>query len=100
MRQVDREMVSAVIDVRPWSNGNTRVDPDPNGTNECHIYLHGNLIATAWGGVGWVGNLEVEVDTLKRWPTNTTINRLRALGADIRVDRKKVFLNNEFVVER
>ena len=46
------------------------------------VYLHGNLIAC----IG--ATTAVQMETLRRWPTMTTISRLRALGVDITTDRK------------
>lgn len=72
MRKIEQQMLKALRDGRDWQNGNTRV------TAAGCVYLHGNLIAT------WCdGELEVNRATLVRWPTVTTMSRLRALGADV-----------------
>jgi hypothetical protein len=72
MRKIEREMLDALRNGRDWQSGNTRVTADGR------VYLHENLIATWCNGA-----LEVNRATLARWPTTTTISRLRALGADV-----------------
>lgn len=72
MRKIEREILAALHAGRAWQNGNTRVTADG------HVYLHENLIAT-WCN----GELDVNHTTLARWPTVTTMSRLRALGADV-----------------
>ena len=72
MRKIEREMLDALRAGRAWQSGNTRVTADGR------VYLHENLIAT-WRN----GRLEVNLSALERWPTTTTISRLRALGADV-----------------
>ena len=77
MRKIDAEMKTAVAERRSWKSGNTEVVAD---SNTVKVYLHGNPIAT----VDESKNVEVNMDTVSRWPTNTTLSRLRALGVSVR----------------
>ena len=83
MRKIEVEMLAAVRGFRNWSSGNTLValHRSPDGATVARVYLHGNHIADVPVG----GPVTVNVETLRRWPTNTTISRLRALGVDVRI---------------
>lgn len=76
MRKLELEMKAAVAACRNWKSSNTEVVAD---SNTAKVYLHGNHIATINGN-----NVEVNMDTVRRWPTNTTLSRLRALGVSVR----------------
>ena len=76
MCKIELEMKAAVANRRNWKSGNTEVVAD---SNTAKVYLHGNHIATINGN-----NVEVNMDTVRRWPTNTTLARLRALGVSVR----------------
>ena len=92
MRKIEVEMLAAVRSCQPWQSGNTCVAPIPaseSGTPAAHVYLHGNHIATVSAG----GYVQVNRDTLKRWPTSTTVSRLRALGVDARVKGRVPYIN-------
>ena len=82
MRKIEIEMLAAARAPANWSAGNTMVvhHPRPDGA-VARVYLHGNHIADVPVG----GPVKVNVETLRRWPTSTTVSRLRALGADVRV---------------
>ena len=84
MRKIENEMLAAVRGFRTWSSGNTAVvrhrSPD-GGAVVARVYLHGNHIADVPVG----GPVVVNVETLRRWTTSTTVSRLRALGVDVRV---------------
>ncbi|BAN92318.1 hypothetical protein X534_gp07 [Ralstonia phage RSB3] len=102
-RKIEQEMVDAVWYMRDWKGDNTEVVKveDMHGVR-MNVLLHGNHIATWWPRTNThtCGKLEVNEVTLRIWPSNTTISRLRALGADIRVDRGTVLLDNIGVAER
>lgn len=78
LRKVEAAMLAAIRNRKVlWERGNTRVQT----TEGCSIVkLHGNTIARA--RVLDDKQLDVEVDygTLRKWPTATTLSRLRALG--------------------
>ena len=77
MRKIEQAMNGAIALGINWASGNTMVTfDDTTGTSA--VYLHGNHIADVIEG-----RVEVDVDTLKDYPTNTTKSRLRALGADV-----------------
>ena len=76
MHKIEVEMKAAVAKRRSWKSSNTEVVAD---SNTVKVYLHGNHIATVEGN-----NVEANMDTINRWPTNTTLSRLRALGVSVR----------------
>ena len=83
MRQIEKEMLSAIHSGRDWSKDNTTVIGP-------RVLLHGHHIATL-GNNGVV----VNTDTLRQWPTRTTMSRLRALGVDVCTRKGEVLLNGE-----
>ena len=102
MRKIEKEMVNAVMSKKSeWFKSNTGVfletAGNPYGTRS-EIYLHGNHIADYWHGDGSIPldspNLDVDITTLKNWPSNTTKSRLRALGANVTTKKGRTFLNN------
>ena len=92
MRVIEREMNEAIADHRYWSKDNTRVDP-VQSTGGCDVYLHGHHIATVQSD----GLALVMVQTLKNWPTRTTMSRLRALGCNVYQSKNVVYLNEKAV---
>ena len=84
MRKIERELLAALHAGRAWQSGNTRVTADGR------VYLHENLIAT-WCN----GELNVNRTTLARWPTTTTISRLRALGANVYRRNHRTYLDGQ-----
>lgn len=99
-RKIEHEMCAAVAGRRYWSKDNTSVAVSSDGAY-LEVKLHGFRIATFWFERR-IGEPTFEVDegTLAEWPTNTTISRLRALGADVRVNRRKVYLNGVLIATR
>lgn len=96
MRKIEENMCNAVDCGQPWSCGNTMVTPRQriNGDTVCSVFLHGHHIAdvkfTASGKV-----IDVNRETLSRWPTVTTKSRLRALGVDICQKDYEIFIDGE-----
>lgn len=88
MRKIEEQMVRAAHTLRDWRSGNTKVKI--NGAL-AHVYLHGHHIAT----VGSPDGVEVNVDTLREWPTPTTKSRLKALGVDVATKNHVTYLNGE-----
>lgn len=77
MRTIESKMLAAIENGKAdWSLDNTRIMAIVGGFE---VHLHGNRIAT----VDEYGSVKVDVNTLKRWPTNTTKSRLRALGVNL-----------------
>lgn len=92
MRKIEVEMLAAVRGCMSWSSGNTMVLPchDPKtGAAGARVYLHGNHIADVPVG----GHVKVNIETLRRWPTSTTISRLRALGVDARIKGRVPYID-------
>ncbi len=74
MRKIESLIVEAFRSDRAFTGGNTEVQPGRT------VYLHGNRIVNCGA---------VDVDTLRTYPTNTTMSRLRALGFNVcRKDRR------------
>ena len=92
MCKIENEMLAAVRGFRNRSSGNTAVvrhRSQDGSAVVARVYLHGNHIADVPVG----GPVTVNVETLRRWPTNTTISRLRALGVDVRVKGRAPHIN-------
>lgn len=89
MRKIEQQMTTAINSRKGWSGGNTTVIA---GDGYSSITLHGNHIATVYhNGAGTV----VREDTLAKWPTRTTISRLRALGVSAGTRKGVVVLNGK-----
>jgi len=101
MRKIEREMIAAVRDIRNWHCDNTEVKAMSNeGLSVARVYLHGNHIANVTQVRHDTLNLQVIESTLKQWPTNTIISRLRALGADVQVRKGCVIINGVHIATR
>jgi hypothetical protein len=87
MRLIEKEMLEAIEDGRYWWKDNTRVTP-VESTGGADVFLHGHHIAT----VDWRGGVIVMTSTLRKWPTRTTMSRLRALGVDVCTRKGEVLL--------
>lgn len=89
MRKIEKEMLAALREGRDWRKSNTAVVQDGIWA---HVYLFGNRIATRLNNTGVV---EVNRPTVRRWPTVTTMSRLRALGFHIHRDCGRILLDGE-----
>ena len=91
MRLIEEQMWTAIeCQDRVWSKDNTGVEYRAN-YDEALIYLHGHHIATY--------DYETEharanVTTLRKWPTRTTMSRLRALRINVYTRNGSVYLND------
>ena len=94
MRLIETEMLEAIKHGRDWKKDNTVVEVDGLWAD---VYLHGHQIAAVWCRVGWEDDVRVNVDTLRNWPTRTTMSRLRALGVDVCTRKGEVMLNGEAI---
>ena len=74
MRKIEKQMIQALKDRTFWKKDNTEVH------SYGAVYLHNNHIADV---DPVTGELKVNLDTLRRWPSMTTRSRLRALGANL-----------------
>lgn len=102
MRKIEQEMLWAIKTRQDWHKDNTAVyllsageTGNPHGSRSA-IYLHGNHIADFWHGDG---SLEVNLRTLKDWPSMTTRSRLRALGANLVSIKGILHLNGRSIWE-
>ena len=95
MRKIEQDMLSAIANGENWQSGNTSVTNDDEGIT---VRLHGHRIAWIPAHFGrslrW---LEVDIETLRRWPTVTTKSRLRALGVDLTQTKGKIYIDGEFI---
>ena len=92
MRKIETEMNRAINQGRNWSSANTTVHVEPtNGWR--YVYLHGHHIAT----VDTSTEVDPNLETLARWPTNTTKSRLRALGVDVYTKAGTTYVNGSAI---
>jgi hypothetical protein len=89
MRKIEQKMKDAIHHHIRWSLDNTIVSPLDDIT--IAVYLHGHEIALINQRNGFV---MTNMDTLRRYPTNTTKSRLRALGVDVATRKGVTYLNN------
>lgn len=98
MRKIEQTMLNALNLKKDLMTGNTRVfymdnTGNPNGDRSA-VYLHNNHIADYWHVSG---ELEINLHTLKEWPSNTTKSRLRALGANVTTKNHVTYYNGTAV---
>ena len=96
MRVIEKQMLAAINRGRDWSKDNTRVVVDA-GYRNCfaNVYLHGHHIAEVFCAMGCDNRVHVNRDTLRQWPTRTTLSRLRALGVSVYTHKGEVVLHGE-----
>ena len=86
MRQIERQMNSAISNKADWCSSNTQVSFNSN-TNCSQIYLHGHQIAT------YEHNLKAVKLSSCGYQTNTTKSRLNAILEEVKYGCK-VFQKN------
>jgi hypothetical protein len=99
MRKIEQQMLDMIHNKESGICGsNTFVeyvnDANPYG-DRSEVYLHGHHIASYWYRYG--GSLEVNERTLLEYPTATTKSRLKALGANVKTSKGKVYLDNKSI---
>jgi hypothetical protein len=87
MRRIESAMLEAIRDKRNWRSGNSKV---LRYTTFSSVFLFNKHIANVQDGVGVI----VNVNTLRAWPTPTTMSRLRALGANVYQRNHVVYLDD------
>ena len=98
MRLIEKEMLEAIKHGRDWYKDNTCVEVDASYRSYfADIYLHGNHIAEVICRMGCDNIVKPNVDTLRDYPTRTTMSRLRALGVDVCTRKGEVMLNGEAI---
>lgn len=80
MREIEKEMVVAIREVQEWHKDNTKVRLGSHNGN-INVYLHDKHLATVVPG----GDIYVNRKTVAKYPTKTTVSRLKALGVDARL---------------
>lgn len=96
MRKIEKEMLQAIQNGESFSGRNTVVTNPVNVHGWQIVTLHGNIIAACRIGIE-DGRLQTQVDkpTFRRWPTRTTVSRLRALGIDASIRKGVACINGE-----
>ena len=98
MRQIEKDMLEAIKHGNDWSKDNTKVVVDAGYRSYfVDVYLHGNHIAEIICRMGWPDVVKPNVDTLRDYPTRTTMSRLRALGVDVCTRKGEPMLNGEAI---
>lgn len=95
MRLIEKEMNRAVDNGLDWHKDNTEVITVKGFNVQLSgVYLHGNHIANV--SVGPFGHkVTPNCDTLRDYPTRTTMSRLRALGVDVCTRKGVVHLDGK-----
>lgn len=99
MRKIEQQMLSAIRTRTDWHGPNTAVHYLPASETgnpfgpRSEIFLHGNHIASVWHNSPDVA--ETNRATFARWPTRTTVSRLRALGIDAAIRKGKPTINGK-----
>ena len=89
MRKIHQEMYSAVVSREDLYKSNVAVVQHDDGT--ATVKLYGNVIAN----VDENTNITPVIETVKAFPTNTTLNALRALYINIKKVKGEILLNGE-----
>lgn len=96
MRKIEIALNNHITLAKDFNLGNTtgfyvsaKESGNPFGARY-EIYLHGNHIADYWYESG---KIEVNINTLKRYPTVTTKSRLRALGVNVTTKNYVTYLD-------
>jgi hypothetical protein len=92
MRKIEQQMLDAIKNLsigKSWQSSNTTVRKIEG---KSMIFLHDNLIAEFCQTFD--DPLIVNREVLRRYPTNTTKSRLRALGANVATRKGVTYLNN------
>lgn len=98
MRKIEYGMRKAIAECRDWKSGNTEVVACTS-SNTCDVYLHGNHIAHLPArSTQDPRSVAVNVSTLRKYPTRTTVSRLRALGADVFVQDEMPYYNGKTII--
>jgi hypothetical protein len=104
MRKIESEMIAAIRAGKAFLKDNTEVRPTivlgetkDDDFDVANVFLHGNEIASVFHAGTPDEFITVDIGTLRRWPTRTTMSRLRALGVDICTRKGEVLLNGEAI---
>ena len=89
MRKIEEAMLYAIRNRLSWRKDNTEVEVTRGG--EARVFLHGNYLARILPN----GDLDINLATVRRWPTRTTMSRLRALGVEAYIKNGRVYLEDQ-----
>ena len=96
MRLIEKEMLEAIKHGRDWAKDNTRVEVHSGYRSYVvDVYLHGNHIAEIICRMGCDDVVKPNIETLREYPTRTTMSRLRALGVDVCTRKGEVLLDGK-----
>ena len=102
MRVIEKEMNRAIAQGKHWAKDNTQVVIDTvlgeapeEDFRVANVYLHGHEIATVFDMGTPTQWYSVNRNTLRAWPTRTTMSRLRALGVDVCTRKGVVHLDGK-----
>lgn len=93
MNKIEQDMCEVVIQKRDMSKGNTCVIYVP-ASHASGVFLHENHLGNFMHDTG---EFVTNTDTLREFPTVTTISRLKALGVDIHRTKKMIWLDGECI---
>lgn len=93
MRTIEKEMLQAIKDKRNWSKSNTVVIYNPI-SDKSKVHLFGNLIGRY---IHSKDIFETNIDMLLKWPSVTTISRLRALGVNVTQKNWKLYIDGQLI---
>ena len=93
MRKIESDMLKAIYSGNHFAKDNTRVEITDT---RVEVYLHGNHIASVESHpLSGHFTVKANIDTLFKYPTRTTLSRLRALGVDVCIRKGEVILYGE-----
>ena len=96
MRLIEKEMNRAVDNGLDWAKDNTQVITVAGFRSYASgVYLHGNHIANVFCNMAGDRVVTPNCDTLRDYPTRTTMSRLRALGVDVCTRKGVVHLDGK-----
>mgnify|MGYP003630141075 CR=1 FL=1 len=100
MRKIEAEMIAAIQAGNTFLKDNTEVravhvlgETEADDFEVMNVYLHGNEIASVFHAGTPDECTTVDLGTLRRWPTRTTMSRLRALGVDVCTRKGEVLID-------
>lgn len=92
MRKIEKLMLNACQNNKAFSLDTTKVSPID--AINCAVYLYGHHIADYNSETDFV---MVNMNTLKKYPTNATRSRLRALGVNVYTKKGKTFIDEKSI---
>ena len=88
MRKIEAAMMKAITNRKNFKQGNTKVE---QSGPVAKVFLHGNFLGS-WRYAS--GDFCPQWETVRNYPTNTTLSRMRALGVDTHRKGGHVYINH------